>query len=404
MSPGCSGAVQVSLRAYRRRVRDTTRQVRTANGTFDAQLDDEQLLHVIAEVAQAAAPTDPASVSQRPWDRALARSRYADLAPSARGCVMRLNRRGGALSWREVVEMALRPPASQRQSLAAAMRTAEQDHLDKRLVFYAVRKVAREEGTHPTTPTAYDRGRDRLLRRASRRHRHGADERARLPTANQLVEWAERTNSTDPRPPWHLVLEAVGLPVPQHGKGTPENGAGPRGVDAAVALAEFARANGRWASKQTLTAFCRDGGVALSRADDKPWPDRIAEASAILEQTGDPIPTEMPRPTGRGNKVTYVLPEGGLPAALAAHQPSTQPPLTVVPARSKWSPDRVVDKLAEFDRLVPRSEGRSQGVYRRHLPDHPDWPGVSIVIRRGGWSKLMNEAKQRRSHDRRQDA
>jgi hypothetical protein len=328
---------------------------------------------------------------------------------------MRLNRRDGDLSWRQVVEMALRPPAGRRQGLVAAMRVADEENIHERLVFYAVRRVAREQGNPLATPAAYDRGRDRLLRRDRARHRHGGTEHVRLPTANQLVEWAKRTRRDAKREPWHLVLEAAGLPAPPARKGATKNlspGAGGsvrRGLDVAVALAESARANDRWASKRTLTAFCRNGGVALSRTIGKPWAEYLAEASAILERSGDPLPSDQARPTGRGNKVTYVVPEGGLQAALeahsaerlrASHKRGQGADATPAAPRSKWPPERVVEKLAEFDRITPRSQGRSQGVYRRYLPDHPDWPQVSTVIKRGGWTKLMNEAKRRRKPDR----
>lgn len=305
-----------------------TTQPRTAAGQFDSGLGDEQLLVVIAEVARTAAPDHPAAVSQRAWNAALARSRHVGRAPSARACVMRLKRKGADLSWRQVVAMALRPPRGRRQALVAALRAEAWVELNDRQVFYAVRRVARELARTRATVATYDRGRGRVLRRRS------SADRERLPTANQLVTWARAQPHLKEREPWHL--ESARLPLPR--REAPKVPAGARGVrqrrelDAAVALAEFARANRRWASKPTLTAFCRDGGVALSRTIGKPWGHYIAEATASLRASGDPVPTELLKPTGRGNRITYVVHEGRLQAALASRRnPKPQP------SRSKWS-------------------------------------------------------------------
>jgi hypothetical protein len=122
-----------------------------------------------------------------------------------------------------------------------------------------------------------------------------------------------------------------------------------------------------------------------------PWPpvELVAEE---LAAEGIPLPTERPKRSGRyGRTAPYALPPNGKLSAdtLAQRQTGGMP--------SHWDQERIIEKLREFDRELPSGKNRSQGEYRRLLPDRPDWPAVGTVIARGGWKANVDEAKRRNS-------
>jgi hypothetical protein len=384
-------------------------QGRTSAGSFDAAVGDSELLDIIAAVARLASPANPARVTQRVWDRRLAVSKYAGRAPSARACVMRLNRGGASLTWKQVVELSLKEGASRTQGLAAALREELSADLPDHQVYYAMRRVARELGEAPASPARYQRGRDRGLRA-------GLDA-GRLPTANQLVTWAkrERQEWVARSDPWFALLVGTQAEAAKCASTTwsriprrpSSRNWGPANFPAAgAALRRRRRVNKKWASRPTLERFCREARVALqARPPGVKWADVIADATALLEKNGLDVPEEPLKPTGRGNRITYHVPAEGLdydfgddiesPAPALRVGPGKKPKHAPEPARTKWTAETVVAKLREFDRVVPVSEGRAQRVYRRHLPDHPDWPTVSTVIKRGGWSALLDRAMEK---------
>ena len=292
---------------------------------------------------------------------------------------MRLNRTATRhLSWREVLKMALRSPVGRRQALVAARR-GDAVELDARRVHYAVHRVARELGRLPRSPSEYEYGRDMVISR-DRRRTHGGMEEMRLPTPHQLTTWARTTSADDPREAWELVLEAAGSresPAQSRHRS--------KGLPFAVGLAHFALVNGYWPSDTALTSFCIQAGAALARrTPGKSSARYIAEASALLECAGHPLPADASG-QARGRNSPFEVPSEGLdPAIFSMGEEPSRP-------RTTWTRASLVEKLAEFDRLAPRSEGRSQRVYRRFLREHPGWPSVSAVTARG-WTLMMTRA------------
>jgi hypothetical protein len=165
-----------------------------ARGRFTTGWRDDQLLDVVALVAQHADALFPVMVTMTAWDRCRGRALglvdEQDFPPTARAITMRLNGRGRRRTWAQWLQVALTTHgASRTQTLVAQQRSEDLGTPSAQRVHYALNCVARELGLRTLAPDVYAAGREQLLAR-DRRRRLGqpgalAD---MLPTSNQLMQ------------------------------------------------------------------------------------------------------------------------------------------------------------------------------------------------------------------------
>lgn len=381
---------RVPTRTYRRDVSAPKPHRRAVVGSYAAELGIDQLLDVVAEVCRGVNPQSPEAVSQRVYDRALARSRWAGVAPSARATCMRINAAKSdedtaSVTWRGVVEAALKPERDRVQWLVAVTREPVIE-LSAREVHYAMRRVAAELSAVSFGPNDYTRGSAHINARG--RAKRNASTRP-LPTANQLITWARAGRRVGPNY-WDDVTDVAGLPRfsrDRHQQRGPE----PVGLPLAHELAAFAAYNERWPTHRELVMFAKEAGlIRRSHRTDNSRADAKAQAAELLRVAGHVVPDADA--VQRGNPAVFVFPVNGLPGAPTRRGVDDAGEATG--AETGWTPQRVIAALADFNRVVPLTEGRGEATYRRHLPHHPDWPATSTVIRVVGWAAAIAAARE----------
>ena len=352
---------------------------RDQHGQFDARIADVELVRIVGRVALAARPDDPTSLSQPLFDRHVAahRDQFPGV-PTARAIYMRINSgTHGRVAWAQIVAAGITGEASARQTVVSGTRRTSPVPIDEHVITVALRTVAKH-----LTPRdggivrehRYDTIRDRLI--GAGRTRNTTLE-AILPTAAQIKQAAGS---------WPNAQRGAGLPT---GQGEPPGAAtAPSraataakrrqiGMPVVDALVLFVDANGWLPGEHDLRTFMRRAGLALARVQSTPWPVWIQQLAERLAQDGRQLPPKPPR----GRKPELVIPDHNL---------------TEYVLRTAWTDlDTCAWKVVEFWDQLPRRQEPSRTRYGRWAVGKPV-PSPRNFDRHGGWSAVLNRARELR--------
>lgn len=316
----------------------TTAPARARRGRVAAH-DNETLLDLVADVARAAertgAAVTAARVSMPAFDRV---KRDVDLArgitdpdndpertPTADAAQRRFREVAGEpVAWSLIVEQALRAHEKRTMWLAALGREEPRDDLTDELVVHALRRVAAERRAQTLAMHEYAETQARLV--AADKKRFGDDGLMEklLPTLNQVLAHCGLR--------WENALALAGMDSTtrsarrQRGSQKGLRNAGAAAMSPAPVTAFYAALNQRWPSYRVLLAFAASCGVRMKNVPAGGMKPVRAEASQLLEAEGL-TPPGPPKALGRGKRLTYRYPLGGIPGAPRRDDqaPSPQP-------------------------------------------------------------------------------
>ena len=250
-----------------RRRRRARQQPRNRNGEFHSQRSLDELLRMVAAVAEAtiaAFPnrySDARTVHQRHWNvvRTQLEPKLGRI-PQANEICRQVRERTGdiRLSWPRILELALGDPQHQRDT-NRARRAQDPTTVPLTVAVFALLTVGRERRKPRLTPLEYDQTRRELIAQR-RRTRAGAEPiKQALPTSNQIITTCGS---------WDAALSLAGLPQqddPAHGK---------RGVSVEDAFVLYYAATGNLpASRKELAAFAKARNFSLATMRGHTWPE-----------------------------------------------------------------------------------------------------------------------------------
>lgn len=227
--------------------------------------------------------------------------------PSADAIQMRFKQLAGApVKWEELVRVSLLPFEQRTMWLSALRREDARDDLSDHVVRLALGRVGAELGASTISSDQYGRTRETLI--ADDRARYG-DEGAMaklLPTTGQVTHYCKT---------WASALAVAGMSPPAAASPKPV-ARPPAGLPLPEAMALYAGLNGAWASRPVLRDFATASRFALPDLKGADWDACIAKGYRLLIDQGvrAPAPTRA-KPRGRGKRLTYLYPTGGVPGA-----------------------------------------------------------------------------------------
>lgn len=166
---------------------------------------NRELMDLLAEIARVASPGDPRACTQRAFDDARAQAGHAN-CPTAQQLCARLNAgREGPRTWAEWLEIVLTKPAAFLDRSAAKVGTVKQSPEKHREAAQRALRVARNEGDHHVTKTAYDAWRAARVANLEEQHRHVWPTSSQITTAygnwtkavTAITEGEEQRDATD---------------------------------------------------------------------------------------------------------------------------------------------------------------------------------------------------------------
>jgi hypothetical protein len=306
--------------------------------------------------------------------------RDPERTPTADAIQMRFKELTGRLvKWEELLDGALRTGRQRTMWLSALRRDEARADLTDTLVIHALRLVAARRGVGTLTRQQYDETRDALV--AEDRERNGEDgllERL-LPTANQVLAHCELS--------WENALNLAGLqPWQQERSGHRQTQLNPvAGMPVAQVVAVYAALNGAWPSRATLLHFASSSGVRMADPTAPMAPVREYAAQLLVAEGLTP-PTRT-RGGGKGKRLSYRYPMGGIPGAPARDGQGQQQPLHGHPRLAELGHELRVLSLRVWLAGLPASAKRTQRAYASSRSSHG---GVSVgtLIRHGGFDRF----------------
>ena len=325
------------------------------------------------------------------WDDARADAlgiqNKAELPPTARGILMRLNSRGRARNWRQWLALATTAEPASIERHLISQQTGPAMKLSPNRVRYALRCVAEHLQVDALSPDDYARGRESVLGH-DRRRRHGVRGALGelLPTVDQLQKHWD----------WSAALKAAGLKrpavVPVRRSGAVHAGGLPH-VDAQVV---FARVNGRFAGRRELQLFMLDCDAALVDA-----PRGAGAYIPIYDEAEERLRAEgytgpLPRPNPATPKpAPYELPPGGRIEGAPRSQKSILAEKTPEQRQADLRERSIAGLRAflawmadEHPTLKPTQE--RYRIWRKGTK----WPSQSNFQQFGGFTVLLEEARE----------
>lgn len=330
---------------------------------------DTELLDGVRAVALVVVPDAPETLSQPLFDRH--REDVADDypgLPTARAIYMRINSgTSGRVSWPSLVRAAVAGDAGVRQTIAAARRATPGVPLSDRVVFFALKLVARELDGRSPSPDQYD-----ATAAVLRRRRRGALAKL-LPTAGQLSQFAGGWNEA-------LLLAEL---EPRNGDGAARARRRRARKPAAVAVPDaillFIEHQGTLPTTHDLRWFSKAAGFALADETAKPWPRFVAIARRKWATRGRWFPPGVVR---LADRVRYQPKPGDLPDDL--------------PARLKeLDLDACVHALDVYWDTLPTGREPKQKPYGIWAVEN-GYPAHRGFAKFGGFSVVRQETRKRR--------
>jgi len=285
--------------------------------------DPETLLSLVGKVARAAARAgnapSAAVVSMAAFNSAklgVDRSRGINdpendpaRTPTAQAIQMRFSKLAGRpVPWQELLAGALRSQRDRIMWLAALRREDRRENLSDEIVVHALRLVAAHQGVDTLTLRQYVRRRDAMVSEDRQLHGDEGVLEALLPSGNQILAYCELG--------WENALRLAGMTAvarqhEQHRKPPPQT----PGIPAAELAAIYAALNGSWPSRTTLSAFASSCATSVASLSGPMSPVRKQAARLLTAQGIEPPADAAPRALGKGKRLSYRYPTGGIPGA-----------------------------------------------------------------------------------------
>lgn len=339
------------------------RSVPTNSTSKLPSLEPLVLLQGVREICELVNPSEPLTVSQRAFDAARPRSASFKDIPLARNIASTLR-----LSWREVLELAYRPPGVQNHHLSRKQTSPYQDWLTDDYIGSVLKLVARRLGVNTLTLRQYRRERDAMLAVDRARWLHGGQ--LMLPTDDQIAMAAGD---------WDRALSLAGL-APRPGLG--DQGKSKIGLTPAELLERCYEVHGTQATARELRDFARANKIPHARLEYKKWLEWVAEWKASRLAKGLPVPSG---PQARNARPDYSRDMG---AAIPGKHRLNQ-----------WSAEDCIQSVTHYlEQLKPGQRSSRRG--------YDDWaskqeraPQVSIFDQHKGWEAVRRKAQARMRKD-----
>jgi len=319
---------------------------------FESRYSLDALVSVVADVARAANPARPESVTQSVYDAARAKAGHKD-APTGKQSAARLG-----MSWPDALAFALDPERRSTEiALGRRLGSEEAPWIDELAVRSALRTVALRLGKKTLRPAEYRAERERMLAAARRSTRHRLE--LELPTEGQI----ERVAGD-----WERALELAGL-APRVRR---EN---ERGVSIVDALELALEAHGALATSHELPIFARANRIALEKIR-RPWREYLTELRERRDEWGKWTPSSPP--------AWRVRPDYRVPVPLPPDLPRI--------GRREWTREECLDALVLLLAERPGERLTLRG-YQEASAGRRDLPSLSALQRQGKFSEMVAEAR-----------
>jgi hypothetical protein len=277
------------------------------------------LLQRVGEVARAANPAEPETVTQRAFDAARERDEKFACVPVARSIARKMD-----LSWHEVTELAQKPASTQQRRLSRKEGEDRQDWLSAEHVAAVLQIVAARLGATSLTQAEYSAERERML---AEHRRRGP---LMLPTEEQIRLAMRREVHGNPHHgtpragTWGRALKLAGLETSAKRK---LKVVGRTQIDL---LERAYDAFGTQLTSDEIVVFAKANGIPYSPDTSRTWTEAVEEWKRGRRKRNWPVPAGPPR---RRERPDYSVDVG---AARAGERRST-----------KWSREACVAALVE---------------------------------------------------------
>lgn len=264
-------------------------QKRDDMSRFAVKYTDQELVHIVDEVARQVHPEDPASITQKQFDEGRAAAGYPD-APRAYRVAERLSR-----GWSDVLDLAL-GSLSTEISLSARETNQLRAKLTRNEVEHYLQSAARNLGVTELSVAAYDENRKKLVDADNRRYRHRVGLEETIPSSLTIIQSVGS---------WEKALSWAGLGYPAKRP--------PRSYPADKALDDFVSDYGFAPSYRDLIDYQARRGVRTEsfRTGFTAWRQEQLEIGLASRHGNVPILTRKDEmPAGWKEKPISPIPEG----------------------------------------------------------------------------------------------
>ena len=322
--------------------------------------DPLHLLARVREVASYVNEQDVTAVTQRPFDGARSRRRFADLPPARRICE-RLQ-----LRWKQVLNLAAMSPDSRAMAYGQLVRESDQrEWLRLEYVDFVLGLVARRLGVETFKPWQYMAERDRMLQEDRTRWLHGGQ--LRLPTEHQIAGLCGS---------WDVALAQAGLAR----RMTTGNGRLAAGPTIPEIIDRCYEAHGTQPTNKEVVVFARANGIPYPGLHGRPWGSCVEEWKDGRRARGLAVPVGPPPQAERPD---YAVDVG---AALPGERRQE---------RQVYRLDGCVDAVARYLAQLPPGSRSTQRGYNDWARTQPDVPWASTFRLHGGWARVRELAWER---------
>ena len=325
-------------------------------------LDPYTLLDLVGELVRIVDQHDPQSVSQRRFNDEAGKHERFSILPRAQS-ICRILRQ----SWHGVVELSLLDSAERVKTLAMRLRAEEASWLTHEQGEFAIRLICRRlGGIVAVSRSEYRRERERLIGSAGR---GGAELAEVLPTENQILALFGS---------WNDALTSAGVALPPGS--TPERRIF-RGTSVIEVLDRCYEHHHSEPTLSELALFAQANGIPLPGLRGRGYRDYVREWKEQRRAQGLDVPE---RPPAKRDRPDYGVDVG---AAAAGERRK----------RKRWSVEEIEPWVDDFLDWLQPALWPTERHYEDWAGETQGAPRASILINHGGFTKLIDEGRQRRA-------
>lgn len=312
---------------------------------FTPAHNDLELLAIVRQVAEEAAPEDPLSVSGPVWDKHREAAGRDD-APRASSIARRLG-----MSWSTVLRVAYADRSDALRQLNNLRADKSRKNIKLTGVVLALRQAAVRLDQQDLDRSDYTRAREQILAPSARtRHAHIAEKA--VPSLTQIEEVLRQNDMS-----WEDAVRRAGLRVPNINKGA-------HGLGIREAVEAFVKDTGKLPrDSQQIRHWARERRVSLRRRTGEQFgaltKQAIAELVAARKAAGEP---EL--------------------AVADVHEQftGTEPVTDKRPTKKDWTRESLIAGMALATRELPPGEVLSQRALKRIAAQRRDLPIPSYSV------------------------
>lgn len=308
--------------------------------------------------------------------------------PTAEAIQMRFKQLAGRpVSWRELIDGALRAGRERTMWLSALARDEKRDDLTDHIVIHALRLVAAARETDALAGREYAESRDALVAADSERNGDDATLFRVLPTLNAVLAYCDFR--------WTNALKLAGLRQrdrQQQGDRRHPASAAISGTPVVTVIAFYAALNGVWPSYPVLMHFAGSCGIRMQAKPSGGMGPFREQAAALLAAEGVAAPTRT-RGGGKGKRLTYRYPVNGIPGAVSREPAERREQLEANPRLKALRRELAVTSLQVWLAGLGADLSRARAGYVRWATG-TGWTPASMFDKygHGGFTALKKEA------------